>query len=196
MTRTAISKIGLGAFAALATCITLGLSSPARAASDYLLELDGVKGESAVLDEQMDTKIGELEALLASVQEQLSQARQIQDEIVELDEQMEAVRKQGQEQHDYMRTQVEEAKRVFNEQVAPFMDQPTIEAVSINFAKMEVKYSDDKSSGEGLRYHDWRWIHSSAGFSSSFSSLQEALSAALSEMQSIKAGWNIKENTK
>lgn len=133
--RISLIRSGLLAAATTVAMLAAGILAPAHAASDYLLELDGVKGESAQVSSDLDGKLAEAQALIATLGENFAQLEALEAEITSLTEQLDAVRKQGTEQHDYFATQMDDARKIFDEQVAPLLDSQVSDQVHAALAQ-------------------------------------------------------------
>ncbi len=127
---SSIRNAGLAAFAATAAFAAMGLVTPARAASDYLLELDGVKGETAVIEKDLCDKSKEAQALIDSITADIQALQALGPEFASLGDQLLKVRKQGEDQKEYFAAQIEDAQKIFDEQVASLLDASIAEQVS------------------------------------------------------------------
>jgi hypothetical protein len=136
----------LAALFAAATVIGLSLAQPAHAASDYLLELDGVKGESAAKQEELDAKLSEMTQALELFFDQYENLEALRAEVTAMQDEVTELRKAGDDKRREYIVQFQEAQLEFAQKVAPFLDEEVVAAVSLNFSKIEMKYNEQERS--------------------------------------------------
>lgn len=133
---TRLRNIGLAAIVATASAAALGLASPARAASDYLLELDGVKGESKAAAADLDNKGQELQQALADLQAQMDKVETLQAEFVKLGFGIIVVSGSNDDIALQNRQKMDSSEQVFDDQIAGLLDPDVVTAVKQNFEKL------------------------------------------------------------
>ncbi len=203
-TNNPMRSLGLSAVIAAAAVLSISLINPAYAADDHNSsrsnkssssadkELD--KGVPTKLMEDLDTTMTDIDTLLASISENLARASELQAQLAEQSSALSEARMASSEGSEEMLSQIEDARKAFEEHVAPLLDTATVEQVSLNFTKIEFDYKSRAASGEDS---------DDDGLDSEVEELSTSLSAALAALDAckesssaIKGNWNLKENVK
>lgn len=164
-----LAVIAIGAIAAS------GLFSPAQAASDYLLEIDGVKGESKAAAVELDTKATELQQALADLQAQMDKVKTLNDEFVRMGFGIIVVSGNDAEMSGQKLQELEVGQQVFSDQVAALLDPAVVAQVTQNFEQLRSSLS---SSSEAFDTSD---------VSASLDAISSAVSSASESVDSLVA---------
>lgn len=185
-------NLGLSAIIAAATAMSLGLSNTANAADSQdhnssrsnksgLADNGGGGGtdreSSAPSVSEISVTMEEITTLLASIEENLGQASELQLQLRALRTGLSEARAASSEGNEEMLSQVQDARKAFDEHVASLLSPEVVEAVSLNFTKIEFKYSatsDDSADSDD------------DGLGDSLDEMEAATSSALSALDSAK----------
>jgi hypothetical protein len=127
----------------------------------------------------MDGKLDELEALLTSLEQQREQALSLMGEIEVLGGELDALDEQLSSASGESLEQLAAAQALFTEQIAPLLDPETVQAVSLNFSKIEFEYKPQRGAegngGGSGGFHSYRWLSGLAPLSDSLTTMQSQI---------------------
>ncbi len=174
------NTMGLSAVIAAAAILSLGLSNPAYAADDHNSSRSNKSSSSAdqggseASVEALSETMSEIDALLSSIQDGLSQASSLHAQLMEQSSSLSEARAASSASSEETLTQIEDARRAFESSVAPLLDPSTVEAVSLHFQKieMEARAMDEDSDDDG--------------FGDELEEVSSSLASALSALDSCK----------
>lgn len=186
-TRKLNYTLGLSAVAFAASVLCLSLNNAAYAAPSTDKELDKNQ-PTAVAD--LGEVMTEIDTLLASITENLAHASEIQVELVAQSSALSEARMASSEGSEEMLSQIEDAHKAFDEHVAPLLDAATVEAVSLNFTKIEFDYKSRAAIDEDADDDDLNTQVEE--LSSALSAAQAALDSAKSVSSDLIASYDLK----
>jgi hypothetical protein len=173
-----LRNLGLGAICAASMALSLALGNFALAADDHNSsrsnKSNSLQDSPAV--EELSATMSEIDTLLDTIVQDIARCNELQAQLNEQHASFVDARASEAETGVEMQQQAAEARRAFDEHVAPFLDPSTIEQVSLNFDKIEMSaISDPDSDDDGLG--DMLEAMSSS-FSTALSSLESAKSSS------------------
>ncbi|MCC7477167.1 hypothetical protein IT575_01805 [bacterium] len=175
-----IRNLGLSAIIAAAVAFSLGISNQPQAADNQNSSRsnNGSPSDSASppSTEELSETMSQIDSLISQIEDGLTQASSLQAQLSEQSSLLSEARAASSEGNEEMLTQIEEARRAFETSVAPLLDPATVEQVSLNFTKIEFEYKPQREASED------------DGMDDEIEELSSSISAALSALESLKAG--------
>lgn len=215
MTRKSIvHSIGLTALVAVGTSVCIGLGSPAHAAqnnntvrsnrsegaaaTESASGSGGGAGKASFQDlhiteqeEGFGKDLDTMEALLATLTEQLSQLQALSTEIQTLGQEVQDAETQNAEEGADHVARLEDAKKAFDEQVAGELDSDVADAVTASLDAAHAEASDQADAAQ-----DATLPEQIEALNQTIADLQAALDEMKALQSAVKASWNLKENVK